>query len=94
VLLDDLLDRDPDERDGEHNYLRYCGEEVSARIDFLVAGARRGLRDLPRRGTHEAILNGVLAYYLGDRAGQDEGRPVAAGSAPVRTLSTALRLAP
>jgi tetraprenyl-beta-curcumene synthase len=93
VLLDDLVDRDRDARDGEHNYLRYCDEEAGARIDFLVAGARRALRALPRRGTHEAILNGVLAYYLGDPAHTLGERPTAADSAPVRTLSTALRLA-
>ncbi len=94
VLLDDLVDRDRDARDGEHNYLRHYGEEAPARIDLLVDGARRALRDLPRRGTHEAILNGVLAYYLGDPADAREQRPAAADSAPVRTLSTALRLAP
>jgi tetraprenyl-beta-curcumene synthase len=94
VLLDDLVDRDSDERDGEHNYLRHYGEEAPARIDFLVAGARRALRDVPRRGTHGAILNGVLAYYLGDRAETGEQRPAAAGRPPVRTLSAALRLAP
>lgn len=92
VLLDDFVDRESDARDGAHNYLRYCGEEASARIDFLVAGARRALRDVPRRGTHEAILNGVLAYYLGDSADCLGARPAAADSAPVRTLSTALRL--
>jgi tetraprenyl-beta-curcumene synthase len=93
VLLDDLVDRDRDARDGAHNYLHHYGEEAPARIDFLVAGARRALRDLPRRGTHEAVLNGVLAYYLGDPAHTLGERPAAAGSAPVRTLSTALRLA-
>ncbi len=96
VLLDDYVDRERDARDGEHNYLRYYGTEAAARIDFLVAGARRALRDVPRRGTHEAILNGVLAYYLGAAAdpGADESRPAAADSAPVRLLSSALRLAP
>jgi tetraprenyl-beta-curcumene synthase len=93
VLLDDFVDRDRDQREGEHNYLRYCGNEASARIDFLVAGARRAVRDVPRRGIHGAILNGVLAYYLGDPEGAREQRPAAADSAPVRTLSTALRLA-
>lgn len=93
VLLDDFVDRERDARDGEHNYLRYCDEEASARIDFLVAGARRALRDVPRRATHEAILNGVLAYYLGAAADGLDERPAAAESAPVRTLSTALKLA-
>jgi tetraprenyl-beta-curcumene synthase len=94
VLLDDFVDRDRDLRDGGHNYLAYYGEDAPTRIDFLVAGARRALRDVPRRGTHEAILNGVLAYYLGGRAGDGGRRPMAADSAPVRVLSAALRLAP
>jgi tetraprenyl-beta-curcumene synthase len=93
VLLDDFVDRERDAREGEHNYLSYCDEEASTRIDFLVAGARQALRDIPRRGTHEAILNGVLGYYLGDPADALGERPAAASSAPVRTLSTALRLA-
>jgi tetraprenyl-beta-curcumene synthase len=93
VLLDDYVDRDRDEREGEHNYLRYCGDEAAARIDFLVAGAQRALRDVPRRDTHEAILNGVLAYYLGDPADARGQRPASADSTPVRTLSTVLRLA-
>jgi tetraprenyl-beta-curcumene synthase len=95
VLLDDFLDRDRDARDGEHNYLRYYGDEAVTRIDFLVAGARRALRAVPRRATHEAILNGVLAYYLGAGAGSgaDGRRPAAADSPPVRVLSSALRLA-
>lgn len=93
VLLDDFVDRDRDARDGEHNYLRHCGEEAPDRIDFLVAGARRALRHVPRRGTHEAILNGVLAYYLGGPADLPPGerRPATADSAPVRALSAALR---
>jgi tetraprenyl-beta-curcumene synthase len=93
VLLDDLVDRARDERDGEHNYMSYCGEEAGARIDFLVAGARRALRGAPRRATHEAILDGVLAYYLGDRAGPPGVRPAAGETAPVRTLAAAIRLA-
>lgn len=94
VLLDDYVDRARDGRDGVHNYLRHYGEEAPARIDFLVAGARRALRDVPRRGTHEAILNGILAYYLGDPPDPGEQRPAAADSTPVRILSAALRLVP
>jgi len=95
VLLDDFVDRDRDAREGEHNYLRHRGDEAPARIDFLVEGARRALRHVPRRATHEAILNGVLAYYLGGVAdpGPSENRPAAADSTPVRVLSSALRLA-
>jgi len=94
VLLDDLVDLDRDRRDGEHNYLRGREDEAAARIDFLAAGARRALREVPRRGTHEAILNGVLAYYLGDAAADLPQRPASADGAPVRALSMALRLAP
>jgi tetraprenyl-beta-curcumene synthase len=92
VLLDDFVDRDRDARDGEHNYLRYYEAEAAARIDFLVQGARRALRDVPRRGTHEAILNGVLAYYLGAVPAAEGRRPAAADSRPVRVLSVVLRL--
>lgn len=93
VLLDDFVDRELDERNGDHNYLGYYGEEAPARIDFLVAGGRRALRDAPRRGVHEAILNGVLAYYLGNSWGSPDGRPSMADDAPVRTLVAAIRLA-
>lgn len=92
VLLDDFVDRERDERGGDHNYARHWGTEAAERIDFLVAGARSALRDVPRRGIHEAILNGVLAYYLGGPGGT-EARPTAADSAPVRTIAAAIRLA-
>lgn len=92
VLLDDYVDRDQDRRSGGHNYADHWGEGVEERIDLLVAGARSALRDLPRRRTHEAILNGIIAYYLG-RPGPAPVRPAAAEGAAVRTLSTAIRLA-
>jgi tetraprenyl-beta-curcumene synthase len=93
VLLDDFVDRERDERVGDHNYAIHCGDDAAARIDFLVGCARSALRDVPRRGVHEAILNGVLAYYLGRPTSTDAGRPKAAYSAPVRALSAAIRLA-
>jgi tetraprenyl-beta-curcumene synthase len=93
VLLDDYVDRDRDAQEGEHNYLDHYGDDAPARIDFLVAGARRALREVPRRGTHEAILNGVLAYYLGAPEDPGERRPAAADTTPVRVLSSALRVA-
>ncbi len=93
MLLDDFVDRERDEGTGEHSYATHWGDEAAQRIDFLVEGARRALRKVPRRRVHEAILNGVLAYYLGAPAGTDAWRPAAADSAPVRTLSTAIRLA-
>jgi tetraprenyl-beta-curcumene synthase len=93
VLLDDLVDRELDEGGGDHSYLRYGAEEAPARIDLLVGGARRALRDVPRRAVHESILDGVLAYYLGDGAGELDPRPAAADAAPVRTLAAAIRLA-
>lgn len=94
VILDDLVDRERDEHGGDHNYLPYYGVEAPERIDLLVAGARRALRATRRRGVHEAILTGVLAYYLGRPTSGDARRPASADSVPVRTLSTALRLAP
>jgi tetraprenyl-beta-curcumene synthase len=93
VILDDLVDRERDTDAGDHNYLRYYGDDAAAPIDFLVAGARRALREAPRREVHEAILNGVLAYYLGRPSAADALRPAAADSVPVRALATALRLA-
>ncbi|MBS1890918.1 MAG: hypothetical protein JST59_06480, partial [Actinobacteria bacterium] len=78
---------------GDHNYADHWGEDVEERIDLLVAGAHGVLGDLPRRRTHEAILNGVLAYYLGRPGAAAERHPVAAEDAAVRALSTAIRLA-
>lgn len=94
VLLDDHVDRERDGRTGDHNYASHWGEDAPERIDFLVAGARAALREVPRRSAHEAILNGVLAYYLGRPTTTAETRrPTAADSVPVRTLSAALRFA-
>lgn len=93
VILDDLVDRERDAHEGDHNYLRYYGSEAPERIDFLVAGARRELRATRHRGVHEAILIGVLAYYLGRPTSGEARRPETADSVPVRTLATALRLA-
>ena len=93
VILDDLVDRERDADEGDHNYLGHYGSEAPDRIDLLVAGAHRALRATRRRGVHEAILNGVLAYYLGRPATIGARRPASADSLPVRTLATALRLA-
>jgi tetraprenyl-beta-curcumene synthase len=93
VLLDDLVDRERDADEGDHSYLRYYGKEAPERIDFLVAGARRSLREVRRRGVHEAILDGVLAYYLGLPTAAGSRRPATAESAQVQTLAAALRLA-
>jgi tetraprenyl-beta-curcumene synthase len=93
VLLDDFVDRERDQRSGDHNYASHWGEDGAERIDSLVAGARSALRGLPGRGVHEAILNGILAYYLGGQGAAAARRPAAADSVPVRTLATAIRLA-
>ncbi len=96
VILDDLVDREADRRAGQHNYLEYYErpEEAAARIDLLVAGAREAVQRLSRPRAHEAILTGVLAFYLG-AAGADD--PVAAhvraARAPTaRLLAALLRL--
>lgn len=93
VLLDDFVDRERDERTGDHNYASHWDDDAADRIDFLVAGARRALREVPRQTVHEAILNGVLAYYLGGTGPIQTRRPRAADSAAVRTLAIAIRLA-
>jgi tetraprenyl-beta-curcumene synthase len=93
VLLDDFVDRERDERSGDHNYANHWGEDAAERIDLLVAGARDALCGLSRRRVHESILSGILAYYLGGPTATGARRPTAADSAPVRTISAAIRLA-
>jgi len=96
VLLDDLVDREADLARGEHSYLGYydCDAEAAARLDLIAAGAATALRPLPRARGHEAILAGVLAYYLGSRREDPVAARVDAVDEPaVRLLSTLLHLA-
>lgn len=95
VLLDDLVDRDEDLGAGEHSYLSYYEDaaEAAARLDLIATGAAAALRKLPRARGHEAILAGVLAYYLGSRPDDPVATGIDAAREPaVRLLSTLLRL--
>jgi tetraprenyl-beta-curcumene synthase len=66
VLLDDLIDREEDAAAGDHNYLAYYAgsEEAAERLDAIARQGRAMLADLRRRGRHEAILSGVVGFYL------------------------------
>jgi tetraprenyl-beta-curcumene synthase len=63
VLLDDLVDRERDRAAGEHNYLTYYGSDDPAgeRLALIASRASDAIAELDR---HEAILAGVLAFYL------------------------------
>ena len=96
VLLDDLVDRRADVGAGEHSHLAYYEDdaEAAARLDLIASQAGAAARKLPRARGHEAILIGVLAYYLGSRPDDPvAARIVAAREPAVRLLSTLLRLA-
>lgn len=67
VLLDNLVDHDRDRRAGGHNYLDYYAgpEEAGRRLASIVEDARLAARALRlRRRRHEAIVAGVLGFYL------------------------------
>jgi Protein of unknown function (DUF2600) len=66
VLLDDLVDRDEDLANGEHNYLRYYAgsEEAAGRLAVIAGRAERLLGRLPNSRRHQAILAGVAGFYL------------------------------
>jgi tetraprenyl-beta-curcumene synthase len=72
VLLDDLIDRDSDRRDGAHNYIAYYSdqEQAGARLELLAKRARAALDAVPHRHRHAAILAGVAGSYLSDRAAE------------------------
>lgn len=66
VLLDDLVDKEADEAAGEHSYLDYypSAAVMSERLATIAASARAGSERLRRARRQEAILAGVVAYYL------------------------------
>jgi tetraprenyl-beta-curcumene synthase len=66
VLLDDLVDRDEDVAAGEHNYMSYysSGEDAANRLALIAARGSAAASKLRRRRRHEAILAGVVAFYL------------------------------
>ena len=67
VLLDDLVDREPDRAEGEHSYLDYYAgaDETAERLALLASWARAAAGGLRQRRRHAAILAGVAAFYLG-----------------------------
>jgi tetraprenyl-beta-curcumene synthase len=102
VLLDDLIDRDEDLAAGQHNYLRYCANEVVAanRIGLLASLARGATDHLRRARRHRAILAGVAAFYLSAApAASGYARPIRERlleslGPPVRLIMAAMRLRP
>lgn len=81
VLLDDLVDLDQDRAAGEHSYMGYYGSpsEAADRLGLIADRALSGADRLPQAARHRAILAGVAAFYLGDRATETElGRAVRA----------------
>lgn len=66
VLLDDLVDLESDRAAGEHNYLGYYPSDGAAagRLEAIAALARGSIATLPLAARHDAILTGILAYYL------------------------------
>ena len=101
VLLDDLVDREADRHAGEHNFLDYYDPTASltGRLEAIVAAARAAAQELPDRRRHQAILAGVLAFYLAAPSSpaspETEAARVAAlarASAPTRALARALSL--
>jgi tetraprenyl-beta-curcumene synthase len=79
VLLDDLIDMEADRATAQHSYLRYYPSEVVAaeRLEAVAGLARDSISRLPRPASHEAILSGILAYYLSSSGAATLGaRPI------------------
>jgi tetraprenyl-beta-curcumene synthase len=95
VLLDDLMDREADSATGQHNYLRHYPSDAAAaeRLEAIVALARESISPLPRSASHQAILTGVLAFYLSPRGAADTAirdRLLATSGPVVRSLARVL----
>jgi hypothetical protein len=65
TLLDSLVDRDEDEREGRDGYAGlYAGaNELARTLGEATRSAREQTRALPDGGHHEAMLAGVAAYF-------------------------------
>jgi tetraprenyl-beta-curcumene synthase len=72
VFLDDLVDRDQDLANGEHNYLAYyeSPEAAADRLAAIADHAETLIGRLPESSRHRAILSGVAAYYLSAAAAE------------------------
>ena len=68
VLLDDLVDRELDLAAGEHSYLRHYSSDAAAaeRLERVANFARGEISRMPDPAPHQAILSGILAFYLSD----------------------------
>lgn len=66
VFLDDLVDREDDRAEGEHNYLAYYDSpaEAAERLAWIARQASERIDFLPQASRHRAILAGVGAFYL------------------------------
>ncbi len=79
VLLDDLVDMEADRAAAQHSYLGYYPSEAAAaeRLEAIARHARDAISRLPQPASHEAILSGVLAYYLSSPGAATSGaRPI------------------
>ncbi|HEX4805176.1 MAG TPA: DUF2600 family protein [Conexibacter sp.] len=79
VLLDNLVDRDADASVGGHSYLAYydSAAHAASRIAEIIRTTQAAMSGLRSRRRHEAILAGVLGFYLSaPGAGTDYARPV------------------
>lgn len=80
VLLDNLVDRALDAAAEGHSYLSYynSAETAARRLTTIADETLVALRALPRHWRHEALLAGVLAFYLSAPAAADPyARPIA-----------------
>lgn len=71
VLLDDLVDLEADRSAGQHNYLDYYPSHAAGaeRLEAIVTLARVATPSLPLNARHDAILTGILAFYLSSTGG-------------------------
>ncbi len=93
VFLDDLVDRDEDLANGEHNYLAYCAdsEEAAERLATIATQAETLADQLPDAHRHRAILAGVAGFYLSAATAETPyAQPIRQGL--LRTLGPGARL--
>lgn len=79
VLLDNLMDREADAASGGHNYLNYyaCPVSVAEGLSWIACRADTGVRALRKSHRHEAIVAGVLGFYLSaPEARTDYAQPI------------------
>jgi len=99
VILDDLVDLEADRAAGEHSYLGYYddADETAKRLAEIARRAETLVTPLPQAIRHRAILDGVLAFYLGAPANSTEAEATRLRLMPnlrpgARLLSTFVRV--